>query len=88
MYYIVVSLLDGAITVAHGDREAVAVDDCDGVRRRRLLRRLTRRENSPRYETLSTEGAQGPPEASVVRADDGGGPWPPFPPGGSGCHGP
>ena len=33
-----------------------------------------RREISPHYQTLSTEGAQGPPEASDVQADDGGGP--------------
>ena len=59
---------------------------CDGVRRRRLLRRVTRREISPRYQTLSTEGAQGPPEASDVLADDGDGPWPLLPPGGSGDH--
>ena len=45
----------------------------NGVRRRRLLRRLTRRKISPRYQTLSTEGAPGPPEASDVREDDGGG---------------
>ena len=59
---------------------------CDGVRRQRLLRRLMRREISPRYQTLSTEGAQGPPEASNVRADDGGGSWPPLPPGGRPHH--
>ena len=57
---------------------------CDVVRRRRLLRRVTRRENSPRYQTLSTEGAQGPLEASDVRHDDSGGPWPPLPPDGRG----
>ena len=57
------------------------------VRHRRLLRRLTRREIVSRYRTLSTEGAPGPPEASDVRADDGGGPWPPLPPGGRGGHG-
>ena len=57
------------------------------MRRRRLLRRLTRHENSPRYQTLSTEGAQGPPEASDVRDDDGGGPWPPLPPGGEAAMG-
>ena len=45
-----------------------------------------RRKISPRYQNLSTEGAQGPPEASDVRAD-GGGPWLPLPPGGSGGHG-
>ena len=38
----------------------------------RLLRRLTRPEISPRYQALSTEGAQGPPEASGMQDDDGG----------------
>ena len=49
---------------------------CDGVRRRRLLRWLTRHEIPSRYKTLTAEadGALGPPEASDVRADDGGGP--------------
>ena len=47
---------------------------CDGVRRRRLLRRLTRHKITSRYTTLTAEGAPGPPEASDVRADDGGGP--------------
>ena len=53
-----------------------------------LAARLLRRKITPRYETLSTGGAPGPPEASNVRADDGGGPWPPLPHGGSGGHGP
>ena len=44
------------------------------MRRRHLLRRLTRQKISPRYQTLSTEGAPGPPEASDVRGDDYGGP--------------
>ena len=61
---------------------------CDGVRQLRLLRLLTRREISPHYQILSTEGAQGPPEASGMQDDDGGGPWPPLPPGGSGNHDP
>ena len=47
---------------------------CDGVRQRRQLRRLTRHEIASRYRTLTAEGAPGPPEASDVRADDGGGP--------------
>ena len=38
-----------------------------------------RRKIASRYRTLSTEGAPGPPEASNVRADDGGGPWPQLP---------
>ena len=58
----------------------------DGVRQRRQLRRLTRHEIASRYRTLTAEGAPGPPEASDVRADDGGGPWPPLPPGGRGRH--
>ena len=58
------------------------------MRRRHLLRRVTRRKISPCYQTLSTEGAQGPPEASGMRDDDSGGPWLPLPPGGRGNHGP
>ena len=73
---------DGAIPIVYDDRDGRRRAACDSVRRRHLLRRLTRREISPRYQTLSTEGAQGPPEASDVRADDGGRPWPPLPPGG------
>ena len=46
---------------------------CDGVRQRRQLRRLTRHEIASRYRTLTAEGAQGPPEARHVGADDGGG---------------
>ena len=76
----------GAIPIVYDDRDGRRQAACDGVRRRRLLRRVTRREISPRYQTLSTEGAQGPPEASDVRADDGGGSWPPLLPGGSGGH--
>ena len=47
---------------------------CDGVRQRRQLRRLTRHKIASRYRTLTAEGATGPPEASDVRGDDGGGP--------------
>ena len=47
---------------------------CEGVRRRRLLRRLTRHKIASRYRTLTAEGAPGTSEASDVRADDGGGP--------------
>ena len=47
---------------------------CDGVRQRRQLRRLCGHEIASRYRTLTAEGAPGPPEASDVRDDDGGGP--------------
>ena len=70
----------GAIPIVYDDRDGRRRAACDSVRRCHLLRRLTRREISPRYQTLSTEGAQGPPEASYVRADDGGRPWSPLPP--------
>ena len=76
----------GAIPIVYDDRDGRRRAACDSVRRCHLLRRLTRREISPRYQTLSTEGAQGPPEASGGRDDDGGGPWPPLPPGGDGHH--
>ena len=46
----------------------------NGVRRRRLLRRLTRHEIASRYRTLTAEGALGTLEASDERDDDGGGP--------------
>ena len=75
------------MVIVYGNRGGRRRAACDGVRRRRLLRRLTRCEISPRYQTLSTEGAQGPPEASGMWDDDGGGPWPPLPPDGSGNHG-
>ena len=39
-----------------------------------LATRLLHRKIIPRYRTLSTEGAPGPPAASDVRDDDGGGP--------------
>ena len=69
----------------------IALVDQDGRRRGRsrqprrrtsrcLAARLLRREITPCYRTLSTEGAAGPPEVSDMRADDGGGPWPPLPP--------
>ena len=74
-HILVVSIPDGAITVAHGDRETIAAGDCGGVRRRvkTLLRRLTRHEIASRYRTRTAEGAPGPPEASDMQADDGGG---------------
>ena len=50
--------------------------------------RLLCLEITPHYKTLSTGGAPGPPEASDVQADDGGGPWLPLLPSGSGGHGP
>ena len=46
----------------------------DGVRRRRLLRRLMRHEIALWYRTLTAEGDPGPPDASDVRAGDGGRP--------------
>ena len=82
--------IGGAISIVHGDRYGLRRGRFQWPRRctsRCLARRLLRREISPRYRTLSTGGAQGPPEASDVRVDDGGGPWPPLPPGGSGDHG-
>ena len=75
-----------AIPIVYDDRDGRRRAARDGVRRRHLLGRLTRRENSPPYQTLSTEGAQGPPAASDVRDDGAGGPWPPLPPGGRGHH--
>ena len=81
----------GAIPIVYDDRDGRRRGRSQWPRRRTsrcLLRRLTRRKISPRYQTLSTEGAQGSPEASDVRADDGGRPWPPLPPDGSGGHGP
>ena len=71
----------GAIPIVYDDRDGRCRAACDSAQRRHLLRRLTRRKIASRYRTLSTEGAPGPPEASDVRADDGGGPWPPLPPG-------
>ena len=80
----------GAIPIVYDDRDGRRCGRSQRPRwltSRCLARRLLRREISPRYRTLSTGGAQGPPEASDVRADDGGGPWPPLPPGGKGGHG-
>ena len=78
----------GDISIAYDDRDGSCGVACDGVRRRRLLRRLTRREIASRYRTLGTEGAPGPLEASDVQTDDCGGPWPPLLPGGSDGHRP
>ena len=44
------------------------------MQRRRLLRRLTRHKIVSQYRTLTAKGAPGPPGASDVWADDGGGP--------------
>ena len=69
--------LGGAIDSVYGEREAIAgrrATACDGVRQRRLLRRLCGHEIATRYRTLTTEGAPGPPEAIDVRDDDYGGP--------------
>ena len=75
--------LGGAIFTVYDDRDGRRRATCEGMRRRRLLRRLTRRKIASRYRTLSTEGAPGSPEASDVWDNDGGGPWPPLPPGGT-----
>ena len=64
-----------------GSAIPIVYDDRDGRRRERSCRRMSRClaarllrcKISPWYRTLSTEGALGPPEASDVRADDGGG---------------
>ena len=59
------------------DQEAVVAEDRDGVRRRattRKLRWLLRRVITLRYRTLEGGGAQAPPAAIYVRADDGGAP--------------
>ena len=45
---------DVAIPLIYHDRDGRRQAACNGVRRRHLLRRLTRREISPRYQTLST----------------------------------
>ena len=69
--------LGGAMASVYGEREAIAgrrATACDGVRRRRLLRRLCGHEIATRYKTLTTEDALGPPEAIDVRDDDYGGP--------------
>ena len=64
----------GAIPIVYDNQDGHRRVACDGLRRRRLLRRLTRRKISPRYQTLTTEGAPDAPEASDVRDVDGGGP--------------
>ena len=60
----------GAIPIVYDDRDGHRRAACDGVRRRRLLRRLTRRKISPRYQTTF----------SILRPILKG------PPGGPGCH--
>ena len=45
---------------------------CDGVQRRRLLRRLMRHKIASWYRTLTAEDSPGPLEASDVQADGGG----------------
>jgi len=81
--------LGGAIDSVYGEREAIAgrrATACDGVRQRRLLRRLCGHEIATRYRTLTTEGAPGPLEAIDVRDDDYGGPVCRFGSGGRGDH--
>ena len=63
-------ILGGAVTIIHGDREAVTADDRDDVRRRattQKLMRLLRREITSRYRTLGVGGAQAPPAAIYGR---------------------
>ena len=82
--------LGGAIVIVHGDREGRRRDDHDSMRRRasrRLTRRLLRREITPRYETLHTGGAPGPPATSDVRDIDDGWPCAVSAGSGSGGHG-
>ena len=65
-HILIVSAFGTAIAIIHGDREAIAVDDRDGVCRcasKRLVRRLLRREIVPCYLTHYTEAFSGPPEA-------------------------
>ena len=88
-YLLIDPSIGGAIPILHGDRDGRRHGRSRRPQRRTskfLAARLLRRKISPRYRTLSTEGALGPPEASDVRSDDGGGPWPPLPPGRSGDH--
>ena len=64
VYYMVVSILGDAFVIVHGDQEAVAADDCDGVRRHattRKLKRLLRRAIPSRSPILDVWGAQAPP---------------------------
>ena len=80
----------GTIPIVYDDRDGRRRGRSQRTRRRTarcLARWLLRREISPRYRTLSTEGAPGPPEARDVWTDDGHGPWPLLPDG-SGSHGP
>ena len=66
MYYIIGSIPSDAIAIVHGDQEAIAVGDHDGVQRRVTnckVRRLLRREIASNYQTLDVEGAQAPPAA-------------------------
>ena len=54
-------------TVIEGPPRSTIVTACDGVRRRRLLRRLLRRKITSRYQTFDVEGAQAPPAAIYWR---------------------
>ena len=63
-------ILGDAVSIARGDREAVAADNHDGVKRRattRKLRRLLRRVITSRDQTLDVGGAQAPPAAIYER---------------------
>ena len=87
-HILVDSVFSASITIVHSNRESRRRRQS---RRRaaaeivRLVRRLLRCKITPRYDNFFyTGGAPGSPEASDVRADDGGGPWPSLPPGGDG----
>ena len=69
-YVLIDCILGSAVAIVRGDREAVATDDRDGVRRRattRKLRRLLRHEITSRYRTLDVGGVQAPPAAIYGR---------------------
>ena len=76
-HVLVDSVFGTAIAIVHSDREGRRRQQ---LRRRAaaaiapLVRQLLHRKITPCYETLYTEGAPGPPEASNVRGIDDGGP--------------
>ena len=66
---LIVSALDDAVTIVHGDREGHRRGRSRRWRRRasnRLVRRLLRREIAPAYQNLYTEGDAAPTDASGV----------------------
>ena len=66
------SVFGASVTIVHSDRESRRRRQS---RRRaavaivRLVRRLLRRKTTPRYDTLYTGGAPGPPEAPMGRTE-------------------